>query len=171
MSAHNAMTVFGEVVTDDPRDARIDALERDVYRLEGELAAAREATRKAHSDIERAVANLRRQLSPLHQALRQVFGEIDAVLPESETPPYSGTPSVGNQNTDRVTKIWDSWKARFPGRAAQIIDALMLQPGMNAGQLAIAIGCHRNSIPDLIYKLNKAGLIRKSGNAFFLKDL
>ena len=47
----------------------------------------------------------------------------------------------------------------------------MLHGDMNTQQLAIAIGQHRNSIPRLIYTLNKAGLINKNGGRFSLKQL
>jgi hypothetical protein len=42
---------------------------------------------------------------------------------------------------------------------------------MNTTQLAIAIGKNRNAIPNLIYKLNQAGLITKAGGRFSLKEL
>jgi DNA-binding IclR family transcriptional regulator len=38
-------------------------------------------------------------------------------------------------------------------------------------QLSIATGLHRTTIPKLIYELNKAGLIDKSGGRFSLKQL
>lgn len=158
---------------DGPLARRFRELERENAQLRDDLAVARAETTAARADADRAeraagraVANLRKQLGPLHEALKMVFGEIDAIAPEAEAA-YTGTPTPDS----REQKIWDSWKSRMPGRCAQIIDALLLQPGMNQTQISVAIGCHRNSVPDLIHKLKKAGLIQKQGDKYSLVKL
>jgi hypothetical protein len=150
-----------------PIARRFRELERENAQLRDELEIARSEA-EAGKRQARAVANLRKQLGPLYRALQMVFGEIEAVSSDEPTATASAPQAAPS---DRVAKIWESWKARFPGKAAAIIDALLLQPGMNQSQLAIAVGCHRASVPDLVYKLNKAGLLRKEGNNYFLKNL
>ena len=152
----------GEVQQDDRAD-----LQRTIDDLRDELAVARAESTAAKRQAARAVAELQRQLLPLYRALQAVFGEIEAVGVGSDpdTATSSDTPNP------RHAAIWASWKSRLGPQCAKIIDALLLQPGMNTTQLAIAIGTHRNNIPNLIFKLNKAGLLNKNGGHFSLKEL
>lgn len=140
---------------EDPRDGIIAALKVD-------LSQARAEMRRTQRDTAAALGALRKNLSPLYRALQAVFGEIEAVG-------YSDDAPVA-QNS-RVSAVWESWKSKLPGRTAQIIDALLLHGEMNSTQLAIAIGIHRNNVPPLIFKLNKAGLIDKNGTKYSLKQL
>lgn len=157
----------------DPRDDKIDGLERQVAKLRGELSDARHELARVREDSNRAMTGVRQQLSPLFRALQRLFGELDDAGVADVAPSVSA--SAASQPTpaanDRTAAIWDSWKARLPGGPAKIIDALMLQSDMNTQQLAIATGVHRNSIPAMIYKLNKAGLLNKNGGRFSLKQL
>jgi hypothetical protein len=154
----------GTVETVDPRDARISELEDEAHDLREALTIANADTNRAKRDAERALANLRRQLSPLYRALQDVFGELDAAgVEETGSSTLAASP--------RTSAVWESWKSRMPGGPAKIIDALLLHSEMNTQQLAIATGVHRNSIPAMIYKLNKAGLLNKNGGRFSLKTL
>jgi hypothetical protein len=155
----------GTVETDDPRDDRIAALEDEVRDLKNELKHALAETAQAKRESSRALAALRRQLSPLYRALQEVFGELDAAGIED-----AGSSGSAAANP-RTSAVWESWKSRMPGGPAKIIDALLLHSEMNTQQLAIATGVHRNSIPAMIYKLNKAGLLNKNGGRFSLKAL
>lgn len=132
-----------------------DALREELRRVRADLAEARRGT--AH-----ALGALRKQLNPLYRALQSVFGELDAVGLDDSQP--AAMPS-------RTSAVWENWKSRMPGRPAQIIDALLLHGAMNSTQIAIAIGIHRNNVPPLIFKLNKAGLIDKNGTKYSLKQL
>jgi hypothetical protein len=154
----------GEV--EDPRDTRIAELEDELRDVRNEVARANSAALQAKRDATRALGTLRRQLGPLYRALQDVFGELDAAGIEDSAPSASST--TGNT---RTSAVWESWKSRLPGGPAKIIDALMLHGEMNTQQLAIATGVHRNSIPAMIYKLNKAGLLNKNGGRFSLKPL
>ena len=147
----------------DIADEQVERLQRENRQLRRELDDARRETARARSDADRALSELRRQLSPLYKALQQVFGELDAAGVDNNGAPASGDP--------RKAAIWESWKMRLGPQCAKIIDALLLQPGMNTTQLAIAIGTNRNNIPSLIFKLNKAGLIDKESGRFSLKAL
>lgn len=144
-------------------DARIAELEEELRETRASLSAANREVQQAKNEGARALAALRRQLSPLYRALQAVFGELDA----------AGTDDTSSATApdSRTAAIWNAWKTRLGGQCAKVIDALLVQTDMNTTQLAIAIGTHRNNIPNLIFKLNKAGLINKSGGRFSLKSL
>lgn len=163
MSPHPpTLMIEGQVEVVDDRDAKIADLELYVVQLQGEVSRAQREAAQARRETAAALAALRRQLSPLYKALQAVFGELDAAgVDESDAPTQQGQTSA----------VWESWKARLPGGPAKIIDALLVHREMNTQQLAIATGVHRNSIPAMIYKLNKAGVINKNGGRFSLKTL
>jgi hypothetical protein len=146
----------------DPRDRRIIELTQEVDEVSAQLAHAEQLLAEAQRQNTRGLSALRRALSPLYNALQDVFGELDKAGVQDEA---ANVPTNG-----RVKAIWDSWKSRM-GNAAPVIDALLLQPGMNQTQIAIAIGRHRTTVPALIFKLKQAGLIEKNGDRFSLKSL
>lgn len=142
-------------------DDEVADLRQQVKELQSDLAMARSETRAAQREAVRAVSALRKELSPLYRSLQAVFGEIDAVVGDEE----SASPSP------RSSAVWENWKSKMRGQAAEIIDALLLHKEMTAQQIAIAIGIHKKNVPQLIFKLNKAGLINKNGDRFSLKTL
>jgi len=179
MSASKELARIGDIIDADidPRQDRIDDLERQVAKLRGELSDARHELTRVRENTNRALTALRQQLSPLYRALQRLFGELeDAGVPDGPAA-WSGPPPAGTGATSagaidpRTAAIWETWKSRLGLGCAAVIDALLLQPNLNTTQLAIAIGKNRNTIPNLIYKLNQAGLIDKNGNRFSLKQL
>ena len=156
----------GTVIDSDDENREVEADLRDeIRRLKAELLATRRDLDHAHAEATRALSSLRKQLGPLYRALQAVFGELEAAgVDDDPTFTAEGT-------SPRTTAVWASWKSRLPGGPAKIIDALLLHHEMNTQQLAIATGVHRNSIPAMIYKLNKAGLLNKNGGRFSLKSL
>lgn len=154
----------------DTRDGEIDRLTALVDDLTGELEVARAEAKLARQQSARALHNLRKQLSPLYQALQMVFGELDAVAPDT-TEFATATPSSGASLDARQKAVWDSWKSRLGATASKCIDALMTHGELNTQQLAIATGLHRTTVPTGVHALNKAGLINKNGGRFSLKQL
>ena len=134
-----------------------DGLRAKLAQLEGDLRTER----TKNAGIDRAVQNIRDALGPFYNGLKLLFGEIDAL----------GVGEVVAPASSRTSAVWESWKQRLGDGPAKVIDALLVHREMNTGQLAIATGCHRTTIPTYIYKLNKAGLINKSGGRFSLKEL
>jgi hypothetical protein len=141
--------------------AALEAAGQRGDRLETELRAER----RKNASIEKGVAELRTILSPLYQALGMVFGQIETM----GVPTSSGSTAASTDS--RITAVWESWKDRLGQGPAKVIDALLLHREMNTQQLAIATGYHRTTIPEFIYKLNKAGLINKNSGKFSLKEL
>ena len=159
-------------VADDPRDRALETLKAENRRLQRSLTDADLRADRAREDADRALANLRRQLSPLYRALQMVFGELDAAGVTEPAAASIGAATPPPAGTDpRIAAIWDSWKARLGPGCARIIEALLLHPELNTTQLAIAGGMNRNTVPNLIYKLNQAGLINKTSGRFSLKAL
>lgn len=148
----------GTVEDVDDRATEIEALEDENAQLRAQVLAAADA---AH-----ALRRLRAQLTPLYQALQAVFGELDAA---GATAAPATAPATAIDA--RVAPVWEAWKSRLGPSCAKVIDALLLHGAMNTTQLAIAVGTSRKPIPNLIYKLNQAGLISKDGGKFSLKTL
>ena len=104
---------------------------------------------------------LRKELSGLYQALRAIFGEMDAAG-------VAGTPSSVPPTT---SAIWESWKEQLPGAPAKLIDALLIHGEMNAVQLRVAMHCHINTVYETTAKMQKMGLLNKNGGKYSLKEL
>lgn len=153
------------------------AIRKEMADLRSEVATV---TLELHKErqktvqMTRGVAELRRQLTPLYRALQALFMELDTTGVE-DTPPAAGAnygTSTGPLPSDaRVKAVWDSWKSRLGDGCAKVIDALQLHGPMNTQQLAVVTGYHRTTIPTYIYKLNKAGLLNKTGGLFSLKQI
>lgn len=175
MSAHHLLT-DGRVIDIgiDDRDRQLEELRAENRRLQRVAADAELRADRAQEDAQRALGMLRRQLSPLYKALQAVFGELDAagVMDAAEGPPAQADSSPRPMSADpRVAAVWESWKNKLGGQCAKVIDVLLTHREMNTTQLAIAVGTRRQNIPNLIYKLNQAGLINKNGGRFSLKEL
>ena len=145
-------------------DDELKELREENKRLARALQDANLRAERATEDATRAMSSLRRQLSPLYRALQGVFGELDAAGIADAAQPNGPT------NT-RTAAVWEAWKKRLGGKPAELIDALLLHGDMDSAQIAIAIQCHKNSVPQIVYKLNKAGLLNKNGGRFSLKQL
>lgn len=155
----------GQVDVSDSRDDRIRQLEDELRRSQRTIADVKEELEMANRRTERAVSELRRQLNPLFQALRAVFGEIDAIAPEELSSATAAPPS-------RSRGVWESWKEKLgAGKAADLIDALLDHGEMNAVQLRVAMKCHINTVYEMTAKLQKLGLVNKIGSKYSLKEL
>lgn len=147
----------------DDRDPIISNLEDENARLNQEVLELRAEISRVRTESGRSVANLRRQLTPLYQALRSVFGEMDAI----GDAPGAEAPAVNN----RVKQVWDAWKQKLPGYPARFIDALLLHGEMSAQQLRVAMQCATDTVYQTATRLNKLGLISKNGSRYKLKEL
>src|ERR1700728_1810849 len=104
---------------------RVSQLEDDLRR---EKAARLEADNKNRSLVS-AMEQLRRTLAPFHRLLRGIFGEIEITIgPDAGHAQPGPTNSAQPQRGDDPR--WESFKQTFPGRAAQIIDALLAHQAM-----------------------------------------
>lgn len=161
----------GPMTSEEADDLRrqLGQKERLVESLERDLRDAQQETkdeRDRSANAKKALAAVRHQLQPLFTSLRLLFGELDTVdIPDSFV---GGKPATGAPQNNSV---WESQKRRFPGRPADIIDALLERPGMTTQALATTLRADVRTISRNIFVLNKAGLIEKNGSQFFLKEL
>ena len=146
-----------------------------IRKLESSLSDAQSEKRRVEDELSkalRALQALQRQLGPLHQALRAIFGEIEIAI--GDRPGDVITENIGRPMPARDNaklKIWENWKQKLGATAAKIITALLEHGELDTQQLATVTMLHRTTIPKGIYQLNKNGLISKNGNRFSLKEI
>lgn len=118
--------------------------------------------------LHRSLVSVRKQLEPLYRALRLLFGDLDEAGVGVD---WGASPASSTSNARPTSPVWEAWKARLGIGAAKCIDALLLHGELNTQQLAIATGYHRNTVPQYVSALNKAGLVDKRDGKFSLKAL
>lgn len=158
---------MSEILT--AQDALIARLEDENAQLRRELVKKDQVLESDRRTIAAGVANLRRQLSPLYTALKQVFGEMEGLV--EDTDPTGGS-SHGPDS--RVSAVWDSWKGRLSPACGRVIDALLIHGALNSQQICVAAKMGMSTLlggTGVIAKLNKAGLLDKNGGKFSLKKL
>ena len=155
------------VVLPPPRD-RVAELQRENETLKTQVRDLNSALSEARiriSSLEAGTGRLRAALTPLYGALQHVFGDLDDMGVEMpNAPANSGIDS-------RQKAIWDSWKQKLDPQAGKAIEALLTHGALNQTQLRIHIGCAKGSVPGIVFRLNKAGLIDKNGGKISLKEL
>lgn len=139
-------------------------MRREQQRLEEEILSLRhelDDTNREKERLERTVRNLRSQLSPLHRALRAVFGEIELAIGEEEMGAAGN--SSAPQHQPGSDARWESYKQQFPGVAARIIDALLTHQQMTYGQLKVFLKADYNTVKNAAARLREAGALVKEG--------
>jgi len=166
-----AQPLLGEYVdgtSADNRDNIVPELRRQIRELEQDLMGANhqiQALERENSLMRNAMTVLRRKLDPFRVVIAAIFGELD-VIPVDEAVMVSAPPV-----DDRKRAVWESWKQKLGGKPADLIDALLVHGEMNAVQLRVAMRCHINSVYEATAKLQKMGLLNKSGGKYSLKQL
>jgi hypothetical protein len=161
------LTLKGVIDVEDEDDGLLRQWRREKQQLEDEARALRselENERAEREKLQRSIVILRRQLGPLHHALRAVFGEIEIAVGEEEfsAAPSASSPSVPQRGDDAR---WQSYKNTFPGVGAKIIDALLAHDEMNYPQLSALLKHRYDTIKGAASKLLKAGALTKNGKA------
>lgn len=140
----------------DTRDQEILALRNQLARLDEALRMERIKT----GSVEAGARELRRILTPLFSALKQIYGEMDDMQ-------IADSPAATNNNSK-----WEAIKSRNPGRIAEAIDVLLIHGGMTSSQLAASLKMNRsNCSGNLIPKLHSLGLAVRNGSVISLKQL
>ena len=145
----------------DNRDDIISDLETEVESLKAQLAHEKQAGREGA----RAVASLRKQLTPIYQALQQVFGHMEAI------PGMDASSPTDHVHPARVSAAWEQWKQKLGKGGAKMIDALLIHGEMTRRQIAVATGYSPQNISNLTSELNKLSLITKNGDKIALRQL
>lgn len=147
------------------RNRQLNEAETRIADLEAELVRERAKAKQ----VERGAQRLRDVLSPLHDAIGMVFGEIEAMGIESPTQ----APATASGGVDpRKAAVWEDWKSRLGGFAAKAIDALLLHGELSTDQMMIHLRTsRRQTVHDTVSKMNKAGIIAKRDGKVSLKAL
>lgn len=146
------------------------AKNRQLNERDDENASLREEIRRLERDkkaMETGLVNLRSLLAPLHNGLKMVFGEFDGLDIPNMAPQGSQPDSVD----PRKQKVWDSWKEKLGGKAAETIDVLLLHGEMNTAQLRVHLQCNKDYAYQVVSKLYTAGIIKKNGGKISLKEI
>jgi uncharacterized small protein (DUF1192 family) len=140
--------------------AAVGKLKDRIAELESELEDARHEAAQAKGDAARATAKLRKQLSPLYSALKDVFGELDAIGGDTAPEPS------GQQGK------WEVVKQRLAPRLREAVDILLLQGTMRRTQMANALRMdYSNCTKNVIGVLIRQGWIVDNGGSLSLKQL
>lgn len=148
------------------KDALIARLEDENATLRRELAEKDQSVTQERQAISVGVTDLRRQLSPLYTALRQVFGEMEGLAGDEST----GGPSV-SPDDPRVARLWVEWKSKLSPACGRLIDVLLIHQDLNIDQMCVAAKMGKNTVYRAISAMNKPSLLVKNGNRFSLKKL
>lgn len=148
----------------DNRDAIIAQLEEDNARLTRELITAKAEAKSALTANARAVAGLRKGLAPIFYPLKALFGEMEAL---GFDPSMS---DISIPNGAAKNDKWELWKKKLGGKQAEFIAAMQEHGEMTVQQFKVSTRSGSSTIPQIIYKLNKLGLIQKNGNRYSLRE-
>jgi hypothetical protein len=164
--------VLGKPSHDSEGDGLLHKIRKEKQQLEDELRDVRQELDDLRVDkerLERSVRNLRQQLSPLHRGLRALFGEIELAVGEEEFTSASNGASAP-QAERGVDPRWESWKAKMPGRPAEMIALLLLHKSMSTKALGAAMHCSKDTVYLAAKKLNSASLLATS-QPYSLREL
>lgn len=170
--ASKPLQLEGVYVASKSDDGMLNEWRREKRKLEDEVREIRQQRDDleiSKQRLERSVDNLRKQLSPLHRALRALFGEIElAVGEETVGPSAPGRPQPAADGNDAR---WESWKGKMPGKPAEMIDLLLLHKSMSTKQLMVSLRCGKDAVYQAAYKLGQAGLVSNANGRYSLKEL
>jgi hypothetical protein len=141
----------------------VTRLKREIVGLEQELRDARaeaQTAKQAAADSVAAVDAMRKQLEPEYTALRMLFGQIDRV----DVPGNGGAAAARGGTGARI----ESLKARFPGKAAEIIQLLAEHGQMSRSQLAAALHVAPQTVSDTVFRIKS--FLTKNGGMYSLRE-
>lgn len=153
---------------EDQRDRIIAIQKEELERAEQKIDALEDELIRARANAQRSIGELRNHLTPLYRALRQVFGDMDAIGPSDDAP---FTVATGIPQNDRKLKVWESWKQKLSGKKADFIQALLDHGEMTSAQLKVATHTASSTVPQIIHQLKDLGLIEKNNGKYSLKSL
>jgi hypothetical protein len=162
-------------------EGEVDDSSTTVADLRGELGDLRDQLRAMRQErdslkgqlasITSSVSAIRNQLSPLHNALKWLFGEIEFVAPSSRQPSSSFAGEAASFKSGVKAEAWETWKRKLGGKQAEFIQAFLDHGEMTQIQLKIATHSGTSTVPLILDKLQKLGLVSKNGGKYSLKEL
>jgi hypothetical protein len=125
-----------------------------------------EALQEQISDLEETLSTQASRIDAMEQFLQRIQHGLASIFSNAPVEP-SAAPQAGRPG------VWDSWKRKFPGKCADMIDALLEHGELSRFSLAslTAQNPRSGSYNQNIYKLNKHELIVKRGDKIALRAL
>lgn len=152
----------------DPRDAEIERLKRELRQANAEKNAAEVRATNAEEEVDALVAPLRQVLTPIHQALKIVFREMDAVDGGGSSTGASGDGGAQSETVERKA-YWAEWKERLGPSCAKVIDLLLLQGSATVINISTAVKMSTKTVYIATSKMGRSGILQNSGGKFSLK--
>jgi uncharacterized coiled-coil protein SlyX len=154
---------FQENRLDDLRKTAAN-LQQRIDDLELELAKQKNDAKRAQL----ALTNLQNILGPLHRAMRAIFGEIDAAVPDFGFPGQNGpTPSPHGPQDAK----WQPWIQKWSGTKKAVVIQTLLEHGpLTRTQLRSATESGWSTIDAITAQLQNLGLITKENEKWTLKN-
>jgi hypothetical protein len=157
------LTLKGVIDVEDENEGLLRQWRREKQQLEDEARALRTSLDDMTAERDKlrtSVTALRRQLAPLHQALRAVFGEIELAVGEEDfAPASSGDPASPRSSAAATDPRWESYKRNFPGVGAEIIDVLLAHGQMKMTHLGKLIKRDYSTVKKWVKALKDAGAL------------
>lgn len=146
-------------------EGNVDTRDQEILALRGQLARIDEALRLERiktGSVEAGARELRRILTPLFSALKQIYGEMDDMQ-------IAESPIAAPQFDPR----WDSWKQKLGNGTApaKVIDALLTHGFLTRTQLRPVAGIGWSTLDAATSRLKNLGLIEKNGDRWQLRAL
>jgi predicted nuclease with TOPRIM domain len=171
--ATKPLTLSGivEPTTKAASDGLLQEWRREKQRLEEELLSLRrelDDARIQNEKLERSLRTLRKQLGPLHHALRAVFGEIELAVGEEEPAPVASSTSQPGASPSK----WQAIRQKYSdSRIGDVVEILMLHGAMNQAQIAAALRTDASNVSkNIMPKIKALGLVVKNGDRWSLRD-
>jgi|SRR5579864_2913453 len=136
-----------------------DALRQEIYDLKQQLIIAHGEIVTLKRTNAKAVAELRKQLTPVYSAFKLLFGEMDAI-------------DGGEIGAIGGNAKWDAVKQRLAPRLREAVDIFLTQGSLKRTQLASAMRMdYSNCTKNVIGILLKQGLLVDNAGQLSLKEL
>lgn len=160
--------LLGEYMGEEPsRPDEAAKLRKRIAELEAEVSDLRIQVRARGDRLaacEHPMRMLRKELSPLRNAINAIFGELDAAgINEESVRPVA--PSSAK------SAVWDRWMNQLGGNRAAVLKALLEHGEMSRVQLRVASAVPDGSLNSVTSELHKLGLINRGGGKYSLKEL
>lgn len=141
----------------------IAGLEQEVEKYKDEAQQAKVAARDAVT----AVSALRKQLEPLYNSMRMLFGEIDRVTVEE----IAGDAASPVSARTRDDSKWTLWRGKLPNKEWEVVEAILVHGHpMTRSQIAAAIRSNKTNVSSWCSRLVGKQLLVKQGDAWTLRE-
>lgn len=149
----------------------IERLRRENRQLQKVIDDLEEQLGKQKKEIQRgqlAIQNLQAALSPVHRAMKAIFGEIEAVVPDFGVPGAQHPQHAPHGPQDAK---WQPWIEKWKGTKKAVVIQTLLEHGpLTRTQLRSATESGWSTIDAVTAQLQNLSLITKENEKWTLKN-